>query len=211
MYVAYFDEVKANPKAGNHCYFVGGIVVKMGDIAGLEAMMTKLSEDIFETSDLLTETEFHASHLYFAKSHFRGMPIEKRLEIFRRLGEILNHRDKIKLVYACINTDKLYSGTNAAEQAFMHFVERVHLSVEKDSCALLIGDLDDQQARNMVSDFSRYRTRGTNSKYGVQIDRVVDSVHFSRSHHSRMIQLADVYLFFLSGMHQPRTGTWRTS
>lgn len=58
----------------------------------------------------------------------------------------------------------------------------------------------------MVSDFSRYRTRGTGSQYGKLINRIVDSVHFCRSHHSRMIQLADAYLFILSGQHQPRKG-----
>lgn len=131
MYVAYFDEVKPNPKDGNHCYFVGGVVVRMGDIAELEAMMTKLSVDVFGSADLVQETEFHASYAYYGKGPFKGMDVAQRLDIFRRIGEVLNHRDKIKLVYACINTEKLYVGTNAAEQAFMHFVERVEMAIEK--------------------------------------------------------------------------------
>jgi len=88
----------------------------------------------------------------------------------------------------------------------MHFVERVHMAIERDAFAILIGDLDDQQARNMVSEFSRYRTRGTNSAYGKLITRIVDSVHFCRSHHSRMIQLADAYIFIVSGFYQERKG-----
>lgn len=206
MYVAYFDEVKPNPGQSQHCYLVGGIIVKMSDIAEIEALITQISVDTFGTADLVPETEFHASYIYFAKGPYKGMPVENRLEIFRRIGSILNLRDKIKLVYACINTDKLYEGTNPAEQAFMHFVERVDMAIEPKSFALLIGDLDDEQARNMVAEFSRYRTRGTNSSYGKLINRIVDSVHFCRSHHSRMIQLADAYLFTVSGKYHARKG-----
>jgi len=107
MYVAYFDEVKPNPGQGRHCYIVGGVVIKMSHIAEVEALMTQISVETFESADLIPETEFHASHIYFGKGVYKGMAMERRLEIFRKLGEVLNLRDKIKLVYACINTDKL--------------------------------------------------------------------------------------------------------
>lgn len=210
MYVAYFDEVKPNPPQHQHCYLVGGIMLKMRDIAEIETLVTQLSVDTFGSGELIPQTEFHASHIYFAKGAFKGMPVGNRIAVLEKLGAILNHRDKIKLVYACIHTEKLHRGTDAAQQAFMHFVERVDLALEKDEFAILIGDLDDQQARNMVADFSRYRTSGTSSAYGKLIARIVDSVHFCRSHHSRMIQLADIYLFVLSGLYQPRTGYMAT-
>jgi Protein of unknown function (DUF3800) len=35
----------------------------------------------------------------------------------------------------------------------------------------------------------------------MEISSIVDTVHFARSHHSRMIQLADVYLFLVT--HRP--------
>jgi len=206
MYVAYFDEVKPNPKEGQHRYLVGGVIVKMGDIVGIEAMMTELSADVFQSTELIPATEFHASYIYNKKGPFKEISAPKRLEIFRRIVTILSMREKVKLAYACINTDKLYSGTNPAEQAFMHFVERVHSIIEANAFAILIGDLDDQQAKNMVAEFSRYRTRGTNSRYGTLITRIVDSVHFCRSHHSRMIQLADAYVFTVSNLYSPRKG-----
>jgi Protein of unknown function (DUF3800) len=206
MYIAYFDEVKPSPRDGHHNYTVGGIVVKMADIAEIEAELTKLSSEVFGSTELVQKTEFHGTFIYHGKGAFKGMSIGSRLEIFRRLGAIINLREKIKLVYASINTEKLFSSINAAEHAFMHFVERVQMAIEADTFAILIGDLDDEQARNMVSEFSRYRSDGTNSAYGVKIRRIVDSVHFCRSHHSRMIQLADVYLFLSSGRHRKRVG-----
>ncbi|MCK1738309.1 DUF3800 domain-containing protein [Bradyrhizobium sp. 138] len=59
---------------------------------------------------------------------------------------------------------------------------------------ILIGDLDNQEFKNMIADFARYRTKGTPWDWGIKITSIVDSVHFARSHHSRMIQLADIYL-----------------
>lgn len=206
MYVAYFDEVKPNEKEGQYRYIVGGIVVAMSSIAAIEAQLTALSEEVFGTSDLTTDTEFHSTFIYSKKGGFKAMEPAQRFHIFERLGQILSDKDAIKKVYACINTDKLYAGTNAAEHAFMHFVERVDNVIGKGGSAILIGDLDDQQARNMVSEFSRYRTQGTNSKYGKLITRIVDSVHFCRSHHSRMIQLADAYVFTVSNGYTKRTG-----
>ncbi|MAU97443.1 MAG: hypothetical protein CMP81_16410 [Fulvimarina sp.] len=206
MYVAYFDEVKPNEKEMQYRYIVGGIVVAMSNIPKIEAQLTELSQEVFGTSDLTTDTEFHSTFIYSRKGAFKQMEPNQRLYIFERMGRILSDGDAIRKVYACINTDKLFPGTNAAEHAFMHFVERVDKVIGKDGTAILIGDLDDQQAKNMVSEFSRYRTHGTNSKYGKLITRIVDSVHFCRSHHSRMIQLADAYVFSVSNTYTGRTG-----
>ena len=71
---------------------------------------------------------------------------------------------------------------------------------------ILIGDLDDEQATNMVKDFSRFRQSGTPWDYGIELKSVVDSVHFCRSHHSRLLQLADIYMFIVSGWYGGRKG-----
>jgi hypothetical protein len=62
-------------------------------------------------------------------------------------------------------------------------------------------------SKKMIQDFSRYRASGTFWDYGIKIKNVVDTVHFARSHHSRMLQLADVYLFYVTHMYsKSRTG-----
>lgn len=195
MYVAYFDEIKPNIQADQHCYWVGGIIVAMENIAEIEEQVSALSQKIFGSEELVPETEFHAKFIYYKKGPFKTMEAEGRLKVFSQLGEILSNRKIIKQVYACINTNKLYGGVDPAEHAFMHYVERVENAIGIGKSAILIGDLDDEQARNMVRQFQRYRVNGTNSPYGRKITRIVDTVNFCRSHHSRMIQLADVYLY----------------
>jgi hypothetical protein len=200
MYVAYFDEVKPDAKAGRLSYLLGAVVIRAADVAEIESLMTELSKEVFGSTELNAKTEFHAAHIYAGKGNFKGVEVGARLEVLARIAKILSNRDKIKLAYACINIEKLFPGTDAAEQAFMHLLERVQKCVGKD-VAILIGDLDDEQAKNMVADFARYRTQGTNSRYGTVISRIVDSVHFCRSHHSRMIQLADAHAFLRSQLN----------
>jgi hypothetical protein len=193
--VTYFDEVKANPQNGQHWYVVGGLSVPIDDIPRLEERVNALSEEVFDTRDLTPASEFHAAHIYFGKGVFRKMDVERRVDILAQLGRVIAEADGTKRVYAAINTPKLYKAADAPEYAFAHFCERVEMSLERGTKTILIGDQDDQHARAMIADFARYRTNGTPWDFGIQIKGIVDAVHFCRSHHSRMIQLADAYLF----------------
>jgi hypothetical protein len=60
-----------------------------------------------------------------------------------------------------------------------------------------------------VASLSRYRAGGTHWDRGRNIENIIDTVHFARSHHSRMIQLADVFLFCMQFMQQDNTKGWR--
>ena len=117
-----------------------------------------------------------------------------RAAIIKRLADIIVEGEVIKKVYAAIFVPKLFNQENAPEYGFAHFVERLQMYVGKSPC-LLIGDLDDEQVQSMVRDFSQYRASGTPWAHGITIESLVDSIHFCRSHHSRMVQLADVFLW----------------
>lgn len=207
MNVIYFDESKSNLKDGRDWYIVGGISLPMSAVATVEEEISEISREFFDSDELIPETEFHGIFLYQGKGPCKGMPVEKRMEIFDRLFAILA-REEIMLVYAAINTPKLYNELKAAELAFMHFCERAQGTIIAGNHGILIGDLDDEQSKSMVSDFSRYRKVGTSSKYGSLITKIVDSVHFTRSHHSRLIQLADVYVYALSNRYHPKKNGW---
>lgn len=206
MHIAYFDEVKPNIKLGRHNYVIAGIVVDVNHIKQMENNISEIAIDVFGTSNLTVETEFHAIYLYFVKGPFRGMDVNKRLEIISRLAQNFKERDKIKLVYSVINTSKLVSNTDPAGQAFMHFVERVHGCIPSNEFCIMIGDLDLERSNSVISSFQKYRNEKTPYQYGIKISKIIDTVHFCRSHHSRMIQLADLYSFYVSGKYSERKG-----
>jgi hypothetical protein len=206
VYVTYFDEVKADPAQGQDAYWLGGICVSMDHIAGLEAQVNAISQELFNSVELTTATEFHAKCIYFGKFPFKGWKPDKRLEVLVRLVDIVAQRNVIKRVYAKMNVAKLAAPHKAAEFAFAHFCERVQMLVGKNTKTLLIGDFDAEQANATIREFSQYRIQGTPWEYGIKIDSIVDCVHFAHSHHSRMIQLADVYLFAATHRHSARKG-----
>lgn len=206
MYVTYFDEVKANPANGQDHYIVGGIAVPMCEIGKLEQSVSALATEVFGSADLTTSTEFHAMNIYFGKGPFKGMEPLKRIEVLSKLADLIVWDSPVKRIYAAIDTSKLYSPQKAPEFAFAHFCERAQGAIGGENISILIGDADDEESRRMIEAFAEYRQSGTPWAYGIEITRLVDSVHFAHSHHSRMIQLADIYVFTVATALGTRKG-----
>ncbi len=205
-FITYFDEVKADPKQGRVHYFVGGITIPMAIISSIEGQLNDLAQQAFGSIELTPETEFHASFIYRGAGPFKGKKPQERIDLLTALAAILSSHADIKRVYAAIDSSKLYNSKQAPEFAFAHFCERVQMLLGRNQSTILIGDRDDEQMKEMVRAFARYRANGTPWSYGIAITSIVDSVHFAQSHHSRMIQLADAYLFFATHTCGSRKG-----
>lgn len=206
MTVTYFDECKDDPAQGRDWYLVGGLPITMQNIPVVENLVSDIAADVFGTRELTPQTEFHGRDIYGGKAAFKGKSIGERLAIFERLIRILEDDTLLRRVYAAVKTDELKLYDRAPRYAFAHFIERLQLSLGKEELSILIGDLDDQQCRQMVSDFAQFRETGTPWDYGVKIDKIAGSVNFVRSHHSRLVQLADVYVFITVDQFAPRGG-----
>jgi hypothetical protein len=81
----------------------------------------------------------------------------------------------------------------------MFLCERANSYVRgKKTIGMLIGDREsDHHAARFATTLSQYRASGTDFAYGQEIQNLVDSVHFTQSHLSRFLQLADVYTWLL--------------
>ena len=208
MFVTYFDEVKADPANGQDSYWVGGIAVPMEAIAEVEGQINEIAKIVFGSTELTPHTEFHCKLLYGGKGPFKGMKPDDRMEIFVSLIDILAESAVIKRVFAEVVTSRLKASQKKPHEiAFAFFCERVQMLVSPKT-TILIGDQDDQQVKTMIREFSRYRSNRTFWDYGIKIKNIVDTVHFARSHHSRMIQLADVYMFYVTLMYSTSRRGW---
>jgi hypothetical protein len=206
VYVTYFDEVKADPKQGQNNYWIGGISVPMSAITSVELRVNDLARKWFKSEEMTEATEFHGRCIYFGKFPCGDWNPDRRLELLTSLVDILAETDDIRRVYTRIDTTKLKAKGKAAEMAFAFFCERVQLLVGKKAHTLLIGDLDTERSNKTIREFSKYRIEGTPWQYGGNIPSIVDSVHFAYSHHSRMLQLADIYLFVATHWASGRKG-----
>lgn len=85
----------------------------------------------------------------------------------------------------------------------MYFVERVeeHLQAQ-GTPGILIGDRESEKASGVFAEnLSRFRRDGTSYHFGIKLTHLIDTVHFTNSHHNRMLQLADLYVWLTHLCH----------
>jgi len=207
MYLIFFDEAK-NDSDYPH-YHIGAICIDERHLNHVESKVNELAESIFGTSALSKETEFHAAEIYHRKSNFKGWTdFEKRTEVIQNIARVLS-LEEVRLIDIQINCALLNPGQSAEDIAFMYLCERANDFVKaKKSLGMLLGDREnDQHAARYASILSKYRQKGTDFAYGREINCLVDSVHFSHSHLSRFLQLADVYVWLLQFGNRNREST----
>jgi hypothetical protein len=198
VFVSYFDEIKPNPKYNQPDYWLGAVSVPMADIPAMEGRVNELAASVFGSADLTKQTEFHSSELYFRNGNFQAeLDVGKRLKTFKDLLGIFDAFPQAKKTFVQIKPENIkYSSQTADRIAFMYLCEQLDgLMAKIGSHTLLIGDRDEERTNSAVQEFLTYRTYGTNWARGKDLERVIDSLYFADSHHSRMLQLADVYIF----------------
>ena len=197
--IIYFDEVKY--QQGNQPYYwIGGIVVTPEAIWRLENSVGELSKECFGASTLSKDTEFHAAEIFHRKRNFKKWnEIDKRINVLKRLAEILNVEEELAKIYVRIEPAKMISESNIEDNAFMFFVERVEQYLRANKTpGMLIGDRENERVSKQFSEtLSHYREYGTSYQFGMELTHLIDTVHFTDSHHSRMLQLADLYVWLL--------------
>lgn len=207
MKLIFFDESKNDDSFS--CYHLGAICLDDSILLEVEAQIQQLAIDAFGTYKLTEATEFHAAEIYHRSKNFKSWnDFSKRIGLIDRFVDILSRED-IHLIDIQINCNLLHQSQSAEELAFMFLCERCDALMKKQkSIGMLIGDREsDRHAARCATTLSSYRANGTDYAYGREIKNLVDSVHFTHSHLSRFLQLADVYVWLLQFRKRNREST----
>ena len=194
VFIIYFDEVKHQP-GRNEYYWLAGLAVPATAVRELERQVADLSQECFNRSTLSRQTEFHAAALCNRSENFKAWTdIGKRISVFKKLLKIVDSPAILK-IWVRLEPARMIAEDKLAELAFMFFVEKVdNLLKEKKAVGLLIGDAENDKVSNATAQtLSNYREGGTPYEFGRDIEHLIDTVHFTHSHLSRMLQLADAY------------------
>lgn len=197
MKLIFFDEAKNDEKYSH--YHIGGVCIDEQHLSEVEAGINKVAEEAFGNSRLVRGTELHAAEIYHRKKHFKDWSVfEKRVALLGDLMKILS-LPAVQRIDVQINKDKLWGNQVPDEVAFMFFCERANDLCRANRClGMLIGDREsDRVAERYAVSLSEYRATGTDFMFGRDIYNLVDSVHFTHSHLSRFLQLADIYTWIL--------------
>jgi hypothetical protein len=193
----YFDEVKY--KIGSQPYYwLGALSLDESLVPEIEQAVSALALECFGSSLLNVGTEFHAADMFHRKAIYKGWSdTADRIEKMERLIKIFDRPNEIRKIEVRIDPAKMVAG-GVEQKAFMFLVEKCQVDMQSLSGrGLLIGDSDGEISNSRIVDLSGYRVTGTPYKFGKPIENLIDTVYFAHSHHSRMLQIADFYVFCL--------------
>lgn len=211
MLITYFDEVKYH-KGKQNFYWLAGITVDALAVWKMEKQVNDLAQEVFGSSKLTKGTEFHASVILGGREHFKGWGWPLRIELIKRLITILGSyvETDIGKIHVKLDPSLMTLEPDFEKVAFMFFVERVQMHLkEKNQPGILIGDRESDLLSGKYSEhLSGFRASKTKYAYGKELENLIDTVHFTHSHHSRMIQLADLYVWLLQFNWTAQKDSW---
>ena len=209
MHLIYFDENKYSEE--NPFFTIGGVLVSENKVLRLDKTLTQIQFNFFGSSSLVAENEFHGNEMFHGKGAFKGRKLPERIEVFDYFASFLiDNAIPIRLVRIDVERHRQKYKFPMPEYrlGLMLFLERAcdYLD-EVDDLGIAFGDYERDEVARSVVDFSEYKTSGkTPMHFGRPLGRLVDTVYFTRSHHSRFLQLADVVVY-MAGRYLARNET----
>jgi hypothetical protein len=198
MHLAYFDENKFT--TDNPCFWVGGILIPDKKAIDLESTLSQIQYNFFGTSILTKETEFHGKELFHGKGQFKGLPFSERAGVFHDIATfIISNRIPVRMV--CIDVpkhrDKYVYPIPEYRLGLMLILERICDYLEEvDDLGVVFGDYEKDELTHSILDFSQFKITGKTPMYfGRPLGRLLDTVYFTHSHHSRFLQVADLLIY----------------
>ncbi len=204
MYLAYFDENKYSQE--DPFFYIGGILIDISKIIELENTLSQIQFNFFGTSILSKTTEMHGKDLFHGKGAFKGRKLVERLGLLQNICEfIISNKIPIRLVSIDVNAHRnRYKYAQPEYQlGLMLILERFcDFLDQKEDVALVFGDYEKDEIAKAVLDFSQFKLSGKTPMYGGRpLGRLIDTIYFTHSHHSRFLQTADIVVYLANRFH----------
>ena len=198
MHLIYLDEVKYHPPDQKY-HLLSGLALSESSLVEADGKLAKIADEYFGIPLLSDKTEFHAKHITHGKGPFKGHEIENRLKLFKDLMDCIDSTTGILKIEILVDPSKIVAEKDPSDCAFMFFVEQANsLMKRKNSYGILIADDDSEKKASNVDSLSNYKAFNTDWLLSRPIDNLLDTIHHTKSHHSRFIQLADIYVYICS-------------
>lgn len=206
MHLCYFDENKHGPDSPH--FFIGGLLIPDKKALDFENTLSQIAFNFFGARSLIQANELHGKELFHGKGNAKGRKLEERVQVFQDIATfVTNNQIPVRMV--CINVDrhknKYQYPMPAYRLGLMLILERFSEYLDKaDDLGLVFGDYEADEVTGAVVDFSEYKNQGKTPMYfGRPLGRLLDTVYFTQSHHSRFLQVADL-LVYMAGRYEYR-------
>jgi hypothetical protein len=148
--------------------------------------------------------EVHAHPIFHGKGIWSEVPPRVRIKVSIEVVDAVRESGATVLLRGVPPTRlRRYQETRGFQErhppeqvAFQHLLQRLdRLAGNQETHALVIADERADRDRHRER-FAAYQAYGTPGTYmHTKLERLLDTVHFAPSHHSRMLQVADVLAF----------------
>jgi len=206
MHLCYFDENK--PSADSPHFFIGGLMIPDAKALEFENTLSQIAFNFFGSRSLAVHNEFHGKDLFHGKGNAKGRKLDERVQVFHDVATfITDNRIPVRMV--CIDVERHLQRfkfpTPPYRLGLMLILERFCEYLDlADDLGLVFGDYEADEVTSAVVDFSEYKSQGKTPMYfGRPLGRLVDTVYFTPSHHSRFLQVADL-LVYMAGRYENR-------
>ncbi|GAA0582496.1 hypothetical protein GCM10009416_21130 [Craurococcus roseus] len=208
MKLIYIDEAgntggRADPDQPIH--MIGALIVDQGQVRNIEERLNKLAQectDSVEKTDVIVlpdDVEFHGAELYSGKKFFEKIDPALRIRICMDILQVCKEEGAL---FGAFGVDKLkkITGTYPHLLCFQFMLERVQDYLAGPTVSdfgLLVADEHRELEEQLIRDLAF--SKSVNTGWGwrpTAIKNVVDTVHFVKSHHNRLIQACDVVTYF---------------
>jgi hypothetical protein len=182
-------------------HYIGGVVVQYDKCLDLQEDIEHIAEENSTKYPLPDNYEFKGSWLYSGNKFFSGMNPEQRIGITEKLLNLIpKHQVKciISIIDKAAHHDRYRFPIHPQNLAFLFFLEMFQEILDRDDkYGMVVADEEHDKSDDIILDFKKYRRQGTGFSFykSVELTRILDNVHFVKSHDSWIMQLSDVMLY----------------
>jgi hypothetical protein len=204
MYLIHFDENKFTEECPY--FYIGGLLIPGDHAAAIEQTLSRIRYNFFGTDVLSKDTEIHGKEIFHGKGVFKGRKMADRLKLMQDLISLVTEN---KLAVRMVRI-----GVKAHREKYRYPEPEYHLGLMlalerfceyldgKNEHGVVFGDHEEDEMSRAILDFSQFKVLGkTPMYYGRPLGRLIDTIYFTQSHHSRFLQLTDIVIF-LAGRYQ---------
>jgi hypothetical protein len=198
MLLAYVDE-SYTPDY----FYLGSVVVDGVAAKRIEDGLNEVMHDYRGQFGLTASTELHGHPLFQGREGWSGVPTRVRINVYdRSMGVIGSSGARVILRGMNVRRQReRYNDPHPPHEVVLgHLLERVNTYAGGERAhALILADEVHAQERHRTN-FRGFRDGGTPGYRSSTLPRLLDTIHFAPSHHSRLLQAADLVTF----MHRRR-------
>ena len=184
-------------------FYLGAIVVDGAAARRIEDGLNQIMRDYRGEFGLAASTELHGHPLFQGRNEWGSVPTRVRINVYERAMEVVG-ASGARVILRGMNVrrqrERYVSPVPPHEVVLAHLLERVDTYARGEGAhALVLADEVHTQERHRTN-FRNFRVGGTPGYRSSTLPGLLDTIHFAPSHHSRLLQAADLVTF----MHRRR-------